>query len=126
MRLKQSIAYQLAAALLGGSWQVDELVQRGGGLFDKRPRWLRPLAGRIAAAFGGLPRPRIAVLAEFIAYDAVFQRYEQHWRGWPLEISSWPLRSAAMSPCAGRPTTWNVPDLPTPGALAQWLEMTPR
>ncbi|HEX3656370.1 MAG TPA: reverse transcriptase domain-containing protein [Pirellulales bacterium] len=126
MRLKPSIAYQLAAVLLGGSWQIDDLVERGGELFEKRPRWLRPLAGRIAETFGRLPRPRIAVLAAFIASDAGFQRYEQYWRGWPLEISNWPLRPAAMSPCAGRPATWNVPTLPTPGALAQWLETTPR
>jgi len=125
MRLKQSIARQLAAALLGGNLDVDELVSRGGELLGKSPRWLRALAGRIELAFGRRPRPRAATLAAFIANDVGYQRAMLNERTGPLGISAWPLRSPEMSPCAGRPATWRVPDLPTPGVLAQWLEITP-
>ena len=68
------IARRLAAAMLAGGWELDELVDRGGRVLGKRWRWLRPLARRIIAAFAGQFRPAFDALAQFIDRDPGFQR----------------------------------------------------
>ncbi|HEX4150482.1 MAG TPA: reverse transcriptase family protein [Pirellulales bacterium] len=121
----QATTRKLAAALLGGSWAVEELVERGTRRIGRRPRWLAPLAGRIAAVFADRPRPSAATLAKFIACDLAFRRAWEARHEPGLEFVEHDLSRPAMSPCRGRPTTWQVPDLPTPGSLAEWLQLTP-
>jgi hypothetical protein len=117
----QATARKLAAALLAGTWEVEDLAERGTRLLGKQPRWLRPLARRIAATYGGRPRPSAAALGNFIAQYRSFQRAWQKNDGQGIELPAHHLHRAVMSPCPGRPSTWGVAELATPGELAQWL-----
>ena len=64
------IIHGLVEAFLAGPWDADGLADRGGRILRRRYRWLRPLVGRIMAAFpAGSPRPRAARLAAFLRAD---------------------------------------------------------
>ena len=115
------IARALAQAFLSGPWEPDKLVERGGQVLDRRRRWLRPLSRRVLAAFPVSPRPRRARLVEYLCHDDGFRRGCQS-----LEIllrygkiNRW--AAPEMAPAAGPPSSWPVPVIATPGALAEFL-----
>ena len=73
MSTHKHTAQALAAALLAGQLEADEMVERASQLFAKRYRWLRPLARRVEAAFGEKLRPRTIAVAKFLQSDEGFQ-----------------------------------------------------
>jgi hypothetical protein len=111
----------LAAALVAGRWSLEEIVARGAQALGRRPRWLRPLAKRLLAAFGGPSRPRAARVAEFLSND---ERFRVAWRRRPFGLGVSPGEPPAMAPAEGAPASWGLPSLTTPAALASWLELS--
>ncbi|MBV9125976.1 MAG: RNA-directed DNA polymerase [Planctomycetes bacterium] len=128
MSTRHSIARNLAAAFLTGTWSLDGLVQQGARACGKRERWLRPLARCVLAAFPGPPAgidPE--ALARWMEENPVFRtawaKYGREGR-FPLGQVFWvPPR---MTPRTGAPATWRVPPLTTSGALAEWLGLKPK
>jgi RNA-directed DNA polymerase len=116
------LIHGLAEAFLSGPWDLESLVERGGQLLGRRYRWLRPLARRVLGAFGEAPRPRVARLAEFLANDRHFQK-EYEAEPLRLHFARWP--GQGMAPAAGSPTSWRVPAITSPAALAGFLELEP-
>jgi hypothetical protein len=116
----QRTARGLAAAFVAGRWSMEEIVDRGALALGRRPRWLRPLARRLLAAFDGPARPRAAQVAEFVAGD---ERFRVAWRRRPFGLGASPLEPPAMAPAEGAPASWGLPSLTTLTALASWLEL---
>jgi hypothetical protein len=115
-------ARNLASALLAGAWSEEALVRRSARACGRRYRWLRPLARRVLGAFTpGSPRPGVRRLADFLLADPGFaEAWERH----PDLLVGVLHPPPGMSPAAGRPASWPVPALTTPGALAEWLGLT--
>jgi hypothetical protein len=103
--------WHLALAFLGGDWSPDGLIARGVECLGERPPWLAALAGRVLAAFPGqAARPDVEALAGFIDRDRGFRAGTERVFGDPPRMG---------------PAPWPVPFLPSPGALAEWLGLTP-
>src|SRR5262249_10239743 len=120
------IAQNLAAGFLAGPWSLDSLVRRGARACGRRERWLRPLVRRVLAAFASPHRLPQDALARFICQD---QGVSTAWPGSCRERQSL-LREVfwatpRMPPAPGPPASWPVPALPTFGALAEWLGLSP-
>jgi RNA-directed DNA polymerase len=121
MSARSQFARNLAAAFLAGSWSLSGLVSRGAQACGRRERWLRPLARQVLQAFTTpTNRPDEQILAHFIQRDPGFDR------AWGKQPSSphrvyWVVPH--MRPAEGPPSTWDLPALPTPAALAEWLQM---
>lgn len=113
----------LVEAFLAGPWDADGLVGRGELVLRRNYRWLRPLVGRILAAFpAGSPRPRAARLAAFLRADERFNRAAQ---GCKLGLRFDRLPPPSMTPAPGPPESWAVPPIATPVELARLLELEP-
>lgn len=117
-----SVARGLAEALVEGAWREEDLLARGARAVDRRGRWLRPLVGRLLAAFGAGHRPTAARVAAFLRADAGFGR--AHARR-PIELARRRPLPPVMWPAPGRPADWDVPALTTPRALAEFLGLSP-
>jgi len=115
----KTLALGLASALLAGPWEREPLVRRAGRALGHRPRWLRPLIGRLLADWPSNPPPR-SQLALAIHNDAGFQDAVDD--DDDLEIV-WSPRPV-MAPAAGAPATWRLPSVTTAGELAAWLGIT--
>ena len=121
MSAKSQTARNLAAAFLAGGWSLSGMVYRGAQALGRRPRWLRPLARRVLAAFpAGANPPDHQTVAGFIDADPGFDR------AWAQQAVTqrrlyWAV--PRMAPAEGPPTGWKVPALATPAALAQWLQL---
>ncbi|MEQ9379461.1 MAG: reverse transcriptase family protein [Pirellulales bacterium] len=117
----RNTAQALATTFLAGQLEVDGLDERGSHLLGRQWRWIRPLAQRIESRFGGMARPRIVVLTNFIMDDRGFHRAtEKH------KIR--PVNRLGCTPIMGptpKAATWQVPAICTTGELAQWLQLTP-
>ena len=61
-----------AKALAAGRCDEASLVERGEAMIGRRPRRLRPLARRLAAAFPALP-PTARQVGAFLEADEAFQ-----------------------------------------------------
>ncbi|WP_406694008.1 reverse transcriptase family protein [Singulisphaera sp. Ch08] len=111
----------LAEAFAEGVWDLDGLVARGEQTLGRRPRWLRPLARRLLAAFPPGPRPRAARIARFIHTDRGFARVRER-----SELTmEWSRRPPpVMSPGPGAPGSWPVPAIVTPEDLAARVGLT--
>ncbi len=116
------MAHGLAEAFLAGPWDLDGLVARGQRVLSRRYRGLRPLAGRMLAAFADGPRPRIARLAEFLCNDEGLQKAGRR-SSMTLRFDRWP--KPVMTPGPGPPGTWTVPPITTTAELARFLELEP-
>jgi RNA-directed DNA polymerase len=113
----------LVEAFLAGPWDADGLVDRGGRVLRRRYRWLRPLVGRIMAAFPvGLPRPRAALLVAFLRAD---ERLNKAARNFKPALRFDRLPRPAMTPAPGPPGSWPVPAITTPAELGRLLELEP-
>jgi hypothetical protein len=120
------VARNLAAAFLAGTWSLDSLVRRGSRACGRRERWLRPLARRVLAAFASPHRLHQDTLARFIGLDQRFATAcaeSCRRRQSLLQEVFW--TTPRMAPAPGPPASWPVPALPTIGALAEWLGLTP-
>lgn len=113
----------LVKAFLAGRWDADGLADRGALILRRKYRWLRPLAGRIMAAFPeGSPRPRAARLAAFLEDDKGFAKAR---RRCALSLRFDRLPQPMMSPAPGPPGSWPVPGITTPAELGRLLELEP-
>jgi len=56
----------VADAFLAGVWNERALVDRAGRALDRRPRWVRPVAREVLAAYRRPPADRPRELARFI------------------------------------------------------------
>jgi hypothetical protein len=125
MSAKLPLARNLAAAFLAGAWSLDGLVRRGSRACGRRERWLRPLARRVLAAFAE-SADQDALIA-FIAANRGFDRaWARHCSAQDVPLRQIYWASPAMAPAPGAPTTWQVPALATPAALADWLGVSGR
>ena len=106
-----SAARAIAAAFLSGPWELDGMIERAG----KRGRWVRGLAMRTLAAFSQPNRPSIGILGSFIAADPGFNRQAS------ISTRVTSATPSKLQPVAGNPTTWELPQLTTPDALAEWV-----
>jgi hypothetical protein len=122
MSAKESSARNLAAAFLTGPWSPDGLVSQAALACGRRERWLKALARRVLAAYPGPALPDWDHLTAFLAADRGFARAWAR-QGVPRRRLFWV--PAAMAPAPGAPASWPVPALATPGALADWLGVTP-
>jgi RNA-directed DNA polymerase len=108
------LANQIASAFLSGPWTEEGLIARGALLYPSAPKKIARFARRVLARFGlEPPLPCLRDLAEFIeglaelpvvGYRSVLKLPRPvMWRG------------------TGPAVTWHVPDIITPGELAEWL-----
>ena len=117
----RDVAHALAEVFVSGPWCLDDLVDRGGKLFGRRGRWLRPVARRVLAEFDSGPRPPGRRVASFLLDDDEFSDTCRH-----EELSTTGRRlPPKMSPAPGPPEHWAIPLILTPGALAERLGLGP-
>lgn len=118
----KSLANGLATAFLLDEFEEEGLVCRGEKLLGRRWRWLRPLAKRIVARFGGGVRPTHRDVASFILGDRTFRRACECY---DFDTLNWPLDRAAFLPVRAA-RDWRVPELASIGELVDWLGITAR
>lgn len=118
----KTLADSLAEAFLAGAWQADEMAARGALVLGKRARWLLGVARRVRALSAELPYLYRSQIAQLIANDPGFINARGD-NPPKFQTVIWP-RPAVMRPAAGAPSRWELPDLPTPGKLAEWLGVT--
>lgn len=114
------IARHLAEVLVEGSWDEDDLIERGRRLLGRR-QGLLALARRLREALGAGSRPRAALVEKFLRTDADFRRACQR----KVPRLDWRDRlPPVMRPAEGPPSSWPIPALTTPTLLAEWLGLT--
>jgi hypothetical protein len=113
----QTNAADLAEAMVEGQWRLEDVVDRGGRVFGRRPRWLRPLVRRLLEAFPDA-RPSSYQVADFLKSDAKFRAK------WPFSRSFQRRPLPLMVPVSGPPSTWPVPSIVTPIELADRLGLS--
>lgn len=119
-RSKKTIATALATAFVAGSFDAEDLTQRGSQVMGKRLRWLQPLAQRLSVAYRGQIRPRKSTVESFILGDPGFHRA---YRRYQLKVVD-PLGiSPLMAPTAVASGWQKIPAIITPQQLATWLEV---
>jgi len=123
MRREQLVAQALAQAMLGGACTVDGFVERTAFALGRKPRWLTPMCRRAFVAFGSSLAGRDqARLVEWIRGD---EGYRAAWlASRPPRIVRYPVDPPRMAPRRGALAACALPDLPTPGDLAAWLEVS--
>lgn len=125
MPADRSFARNLAAAFLAGPWDLEGLTERGALACGAGGPWLRRLARRVLAAFGGQPTaPDEERLTRFlIADDGFIQAWEEPDPELHARQLFW-VRPAMTSGAAGA-ASWPVPGLPSLTALAECLNLAP-
>lgn len=115
----KTLADSLADAFLAGGWQPDQMAGRGALVLATRARWLLGVARRVHAACSERPYLARRHVATLIENDPGFRNAcgEE-----PPEFQTviW-TTAPAMRPAPGIPRGWGLPELATPGALAEWL-----
>ncbi len=123
---KRTVASNLAAALLAGVPSRDGMVRRAAQAWGgQSERWLRPLVRKVLGAFeAGQLSQEQAPLTAFLLGSIEFSR------AWPRSCQDGELPLSrvywvkdVMAPTAGRPASWQVPPLTSPGQLAEWLDL---
>lgn len=85
-------------------------------------RWLRPLAQRYLKSFSGKPRPRHRDVEQFLLHDPGMKRAWSKYQH-ELQVHQWLAEPQQMHPVAAA-VGWSIPVIESPGALADWLEVT--
>ena len=116
-RTRTYLSRCVADAFLAGAWNERALADRAAGAFDRRPRWVRPIAREVLSAYHHPPADRPRELARFIELslrnrlaDADTDDME------PPRVRRWLMPEPAM----GR-RRWPVPEIASVGALATFL-----
>lgn len=117
---KKTLAAALATAFVAGSFEVDDLVERGYGVIGKQPRWMQPLAERLHAAFPWDMRPRRASVERFLLFDYGFHRA---YRRSKLTVASRIGSSPVMNQGVVASGWKAIRPLTTPAELADWLNV---
>lgn len=99
------------------------MARRGARVLGRRYRWLRRTARRVHSMSLPPAALRRRQIAEIIAADPSFVRVCD---GHDLEPQTvlWSTRPP-MRPVAGAPAEWLLPEITTPGRLAEWLGLSP-
>jgi RNA-directed DNA polymerase len=118
---KSQIVQALARAFANAEPGENAIVARAAELLGREWRWLRPVARRYLNRFAPDARPRLRRINEFLLSDPTFQRA---WERRDLRLAQLVPQPATMRP-APAATGWDLPDIPTLAALAQWLRLTP-
>lgn len=113
----------LARALLAGEWTADGLLQRGTEAVGKRERWLRPLIRRVLAHFPQPPSTEDEqVLVDYLQRKSNLRQFRESFRTEQHPRRVFWIESRMNE--AGCPAD-SLPALPTVGALAEWLHLSP-
>lgn len=112
----------LAAAFLAGEIEKDQLVARASRTLGRRPRWLAPLAERVATAYQKQCRPRRAALATFLLGDLGFR---EAYDSGSLRIADWTNDKPAMRPLP-QAAGWALPAIRSVSELAAWFGVSLR
>lgn len=111
---RRELSAALAAAFLGGDWDLDALTTRAARSIAPVPAWLRAVARQVLDAYPRPPRDRVRELAAYVELCLAERR-----SGLPApRVVRWP----AFEPEMGR-MRWPVIEVATPGALAESLEL---
>jgi hypothetical protein len=116
------LARALTDAFLAGPWREGSLVARGREVMDAQPRWLRPVVRRVLVRFPDPPPAGAETLLPWLLEDEGF------WAAaaWPRHrVRRWLTPETTMIPVPGAPAAFDVPSLPTEGALAAALGLAP-
>lgn len=99
------------------------MARRGARVLGRRYRWLRRTASRVHSMSLPPTALRRRQIAELIEVDPSFVRALD---GYDLEFQTvlWPL-PPPMRPAAGATGEWLLPNITTPGKLAEWLGLAP-
>jgi RNA-directed DNA polymerase len=108
---------------MDGEQAVEPATERGALLFGRNWRWIRPLAQRYIEAFAGATRPARRDVVDFLRGDAGFaEALTKHRR--EIRIAQWLEDPQRMQPVAAA-RSWRIPSIESPGALADWLCLSP-
>lgn len=121
--LRPELISVLARSLLAGEPAIDAVHARAARALGRRWRWLRPLAARYVEAFAGSARPRHRHVVRFLVRDRGFARACAKYRD-ELIVAEWLSEPQRMEPVPAA-ERWNLPPIDSPGALAEWLGITP-
>lgn len=116
-RTRGYLARCVADAFLAGVWNERALVDRAGRALDRRPRWVRPIAREVLAAYHRPPADRPRELARFI--DLALQQRPPLGEAKPPRVRRWLVPEPAM----GR-RRWPVPDIASLGELAGFFDVS--
>ncbi|HEX9199178.1 MAG TPA: reverse transcriptase family protein [Acidobacteriaceae bacterium] len=105
--------------MLAGEPSVDGIKDRCARTLGRKWRWLGPLARRYRKEFAGQTRPRLRNVVAFLARDQGFAQARRI-HGDKLRVVDWLGEPQQMQPVAAA-KGWGVPEIGTPGALAEWL-----
>jgi hypothetical protein len=120
------LARNLAAALLAGDWKPVEMRQRLYRAWGRRSKWLMGLANRAQSQFP-VP-PTHDELTTFVLADPRFRSSLVHFTSESRSRRARGMEIFWVRPTMGEsavPTTAALPNLPTTGELAKWLNLTP-
>ncbi len=108
---RRELGAALAAAFLAGAWTETAMFRRGAEVLQPRPPWMRRVVRRVLEAYPRPPADRPRELATFIVRTlerSAARPDVRRWRDFETEM--------------GR-TRWPVPEITSPGALAERLEL---
>jgi len=116
-RTRAYVSRCVADAFLAGVWNDRALVDRAGGALDHRPRWVRPVAREVLAAYARPPSDRPRELARFIDL-ALRDRRSDSAEAEPPRVRRWLVPEPAMGP-----RRWPVPEITSLAGLAKFLDV---
>jgi hypothetical protein len=125
--MRRFIAQNLASAFLSGPWTLEGLVERGSLACSLRRRALRTLVRPMLTTFEQPPaRDAVEALTAFLEGHPSFLRAWARYGEYPVLPRQIFWVTPRMEPVLGAPSSWQVPPLITPIALADWLGLEPR
>ena len=114
--VRRELSAALASAFLAGAWTEAAMVRRAAEVLTPRPAWLRVVTRAVRAGYPRPPADRPRELAAFVALTL-----EPYLAPGPPAAPS-VRRWRDFAPEMGR-TPWPVPEIVSPGALAELLEL---
>lgn len=118
----QSILANLAVAALSGAWTADEVRRRCRECCGRKQRtlWSQSLAERLLYEFPD--PPGLQEVGKFISRDAELAAWLRDARRLPrVTLAGLPL---VMLPAISEIRRWHLPEILTPGKLAEWLAIS--
>jgi RNA-directed DNA polymerase len=111
----------LAAAFYAHNWTARDLRKAAAVVTGKRYAWVNTLIKRLFTAF--TEKPAFPMLLAFLNQDRglsrIFQEIDWHEEYFPMPCLFFP----PITPTQNPPWATGLPDLPTPAALAAWLNI---
>jgi RNA-directed DNA polymerase len=111
----------LARSFLAGEQTVEQIVARSSPVSDDTWTWLPKLAKKYVERFAGKTRPRERDVADFLRRHSVVRKASQKY-GKELPLTQWLTVPQQMLPVRAA-TKWDLPPMPSIGALAEWLDL---